>query len=240
MDGVREMRRLVRAADGRVGGRGAMSLQLARYLKDFSEPRRPQSPFLHDGAFARSASLAEEPAFDLSASEPEIDVEAEREQAFAAGRAEAEAELSARHRAEIEGLRSAHAAEIDALRDRLERHALSVIAERFRSMTDTLADLVASQAANVLAPVLDEVLAEKAIADLAAAIRAGLPEGDGVVVTVKGPSNLFEQLKLQFEDGAPVFRHLEADDLDLVAEFGDAVLVTRMAAWADTVRRVLA
>lgn len=240
MDGSRETRHLVRAADGRVGGRGAMSLQLARYLKDFSEPRRLRSPFLHDGALAGSTNLAEEPAFDLSTSVPEIDLDAEREQAFAAGRAEAEAELSARHKAEIEDLRKAHAAEIDALRDRLERHALSVIAERFKSMSDTLADLVASQAANVLAPVLDEVLAEKAIADLAAAIRAALPEGDGVVVTVKGPFNLFEKLKLQFEGGAPIFRHLEADDLDLVAEFGDAVLVTRMAAWADTVRRVLA
>ena len=218
-----------------------MSLQLARYLKDFSEPRRPQSPFLHDGAFAGSASLSEEPAFDLSAPEPRIDVEAEREQAFAAGRAEAEAELGARHQTELEDLRKAHAAEIEALRDHLERHAAAMIAERFTTMTDGLADRVASQAANVLAPVLDEVLARQAVENLATMIRAGLPEGDGIVVTVKGPSNLFEQLKLQFEEGAPmVLRHLEADDLDLAAEFGDTVLVTRMAAWADTVRRVLA
>ncbi|MCD2183423.1 hypothetical protein [Rhizobium sp. GN54] len=218
-----------------------MSLQLARYLKDFSEPRRPQSPFLHDGAFAGSASLSEEPAFDLSAPEPRIDVEAEREQAFAAGRAEAEAELGARHLAEVEDLRKAHAAEIEALRDHLERHAAAMIAERFTTMTAWLADRVASQAANVLAPVLDEVLARQAVENLAAMIRAGLPEGDGIVVTVKGPSNLFEQLKLQFEEGAPmVLKHLEADDLDLAAEFGDTVLVTRMAAWADTVRRVLA
>lgn len=241
MVGLQEARRLVCAADGHVEGRGAMSLQLARYLKDFSEPRRPQPSFLHDGTFARPGSLAEEPAFDLSAPEPQIDVEAEREQAFAAGRAEAEAELGARHQAEIEGLRKAHAAEIEALRDHLERHSAAMIAERFTTMTDMLADLVASQAANVLAPVLDEVLTRQAVADLATMIRAGLPEGDGIVVTVKGPSHLFEQLKLHFEEGAPmVLRHLEADDLDLAAEFGDTVLVTRMAAWADTVRRVLA
>ena len=31
-----------------------------------------------------------------------------------------------------------------------------------------------------------------------------------------------------------------ANDLDLAVEFGETVLVTRMAAWADTVRKVLA
>jgi len=43
-----------------------------------------------------------------------------------------------------------------------------------------------------------------------------------------------------FEEPAPVFRHVEMQDVDLTVEFGDAVLVTRMAAWADTVRKVLA
>ncbi|HVK92749.1 MAG TPA: hypothetical protein VM468_15345, partial [Mycoplana sp.] len=92
----------------------------------------------------------------------------------------------------------------------------------------------------VLAPVLGEALSRKAIADLAAMVRAGLSGGEGFVVTVNGPSHLFEQLKSHFEGEAAVFRHLEADDFDLAVEFGETVLVTRMAAWADTVRKVLA
>ena len=57
---------------------------------------------------------------------------------------------------------------------------------------------------------------------------------------VKGPANLFEQLKTRFDEPAPVFRHVETQDVDLTVEFGETVLVTRMAAWADTVRKVLA
>ena len=71
-------------------------------------------------------------------------------------------------------------------------------------------------------------------------VAEGLTDGEGVAITVKGPLNLFEQLKSHFEDAAPVFRHVEVQDVDLTVEFGDAVLVTRMAAWADTVRKVLA
>lgn len=217
-----------------------MSVQLARYLKDFSQPRQPQPTFLHDGAFAPSARRTEETLFQLPAPEPQVDVEAEREEAFAAGRAEAESELAGKHAKELQALRVAHAEEIDALRDRCEKQASAMIADSFQRMTEQLADLVASQAANVLAPVLDEVLARKAVADMAVMISSGLAGGEGIVVTVKGPSHLFEQLKSHFEGDVPVFRHLEADDLDLAAEFGETVLVTRMAAWADTVRKVLA
>jgi hypothetical protein len=107
-------------------------------------------------------------------------------------------------------------------------------------LTAEVADLVAAQAAQVLAPVMSLVLTKGAVADLARMITEGLAGGEGVTVTVKGPANLFEQLKSHFEDTMPVFKHVEMQDVDLTVEFGETVLVTRMAAWADTVRKVLA
>ena len=71
-------------------------------------------------------------------------------------------------------------------------------------------------------------------------VRATTKRRIGVTITVKGPANLFEQLKSHFDHEAPVFRHVEMQDVDLTVEFGDTVLVTRLAAWADTVRKVLA
>lgn len=217
-----------------------MSVQLARYLKDFGTPPRPQPAFMHNSTFGQAGDLSGEALFDISQAEPEIDVEAERAQAYAAGRAEAEEELTNRHHAETDALRSAHAAELAELRKRLEQQAAAMVSERFALMAETLADLLAGQTAAVLAPVLDETMTRKAIADLATMIRAGIGGGEGITVTVKGPLHLFEQLKSHFEEAPPVFRHLEASDLDLVAEFGETVLVTRIAAWADTVRKVLA
>ena len=211
-----------------------MSLQLARYLKDFSPPR-PHS-HVRDSA---PAGLEEVP-FDLPEPLPQIDIEAERAEAFAAGRAQAEAELASRHHDELEALRLAHAAELAALRTHCDQQAGARIAQRFAQMEVQVADLVASQTANVLAPILGEALSRKAIADLAAMVRAGLSGGEGFVVTVTGPTHLFEQLRSHFEGEAAVFRHQEALDLDLAVEFGETVLVTRMAAWVETIRKVLA
>ena len=216
-----------------------MSVQLARYLKDFSAPqRRPmrfeQTPFAADTTFASPDQV--EPVI----AGPQVDVEAERAEAFAEGRAEAEAEMSERHSREIAELEARHKQAMDEARALYEDKFAAEIADQFSKMTALLADLVASQTAHVLTPVMDDVLAEKAVADLAIMVRSGLQAGEGLSVTVKGPKRLFDLLKARFEENTPVFRHEEADDLDLTVEFGETVLVTRMAAWADTVRKVLA
>ncbi len=217
-----------------------MSTHLARYLKDFGTPPRVQPPVFPPRGFAQEDVSAPAEPLVLQPALPTVDVEAERAAAFAEGRAEAEAELGARHEADLAALKDAHRAELDALRARYEQDYAAALAERFSTLTGEVADQVAAQTAQVLAPVMSQVLTKGAVADLARMVAEGLTDGEGVAITVKGPLNLFEQLKSHFEDAAPVFRHVEVQDVDLTVEFGDAVLVTRMAAWADTVRKVLA
>lgn len=212
-----------------------MSVQLARYLKDFSAPSQAAPSFFPSSGFAGPSA----PALPAQPAAPPVDVEAERAEAFAEGRAAAEAELTARHDVELQALRQAHVEEIEALRSRYEEDYAKALAARFSGLTEAVADLVAAQAAQVLAPVLTEMLTKGAVADLARMIAAGLGAGEGLTVTVKGPASLFQQLKSHFGENAPAFRHVEMQDVDLTVEFGEAVLVTRMAAWADTVRKVL-
>ena len=216
-----------------------MSAQLARYLKDFGAPPRARTPVFPSPAFASETSASSEP-FAMPPVEPPVDVEAERAEAFAQGRADAEAESQSRHDAEMAALKEAHRAEIDALTTRYEQDYAAALAERFSGLTAEVADLVASQAAQVLAPIMNDVLTRGAIADLARMIAAGLHGDEGMTITVKGPVSLFQQLESHFTDPVPVFRHIEMQDVDLTVEFGETVLVTRMAAWADTVRKVLA
>lgn len=217
-----------------------MSMQLARYLKDFGAPPRARTPAFQPSAFAQEDNNAAASAFPMPAPEPSVDIEAERAEAFAEGRAEAEAELQAQHDAAIAALKEAHQVELDALKARYEQDYAAALAERFSGLTAAVADTVAAQAAQVLAPIMNLVLTKGAVADLARMIAEGLQGGEGITVTVKGPADLFEQLKSHFEDPAPVFRHVEMQDVDLTVEFGETILVTRMAAWADTVRKVLA
>ena len=218
-----------------------MSAQLARYLKDFGAPPRARTPaFPSSPAFGLDEAAAASTEVFAMPAPPPVDLEAERAEAHAEGRAAAEAELTARHEAEIAALKAAQHAETEALKARYEQEYADALAERFSTLAGDVGDLVSAQVAHVLAPVLSEALTKGAVADLARMVAEGLPEGEGMTITVKGPANLFEQLKAHFAEAAPVFRHVEMQDVDLTVEFGDTVLVTRMAAWADTVRKVLA
>lgn len=217
-----------------------MSAMLSRYLKDFSAPKAELSlmppkyfPDL-DTDYADGDRLGARPAM------PEIDIDAERRRAFSEGRAEAAAELVFEHEKQIADLKAAHAAEIEALTQRFEEGAVNLIAERFSEITGSLAVALGDQAARVLAPVMEETLMQRAVADMAQMIKQGLVSGEGYTIVVRGPIGLFGALKNQFGEDMPSFRYVETDDIDLAVEMDGTILVTRMAAWADTVRKVLA
>lgn len=216
-----------------------MSLQLSRYLKDFSAPRLEAMP-MTPCYFADLDDLPGQASHARPDPVPAVDIEAERAEAFAAGKDEAAAELSAQHETVTAELRQAHAEELEALQQRFDDEIAGMIAGRFQAMEARLAVLLGDQVAQVLAPVLDETLREKSVRDLAEALSAALRSGDAAAVTVKGPIALFEKLKLHMGEGAAAFQHQETGDVDLSVEYGNAILVTRMAAWADAVRKVLA
>jgi len=218
-----------------------MSASISRYLKDFSAPKVDLSlvppRYFQDldddlpanGAFAMKQQI-----------QPQVDIDAERRDAFAQGRAEAESEQLALQAAEIAALNARHAAEIEAMRVRCENEIAAMIFDRFSDMGSQLATMLSDQTARVLAPVMDDVLLQKSIGDLARMIVHAVGAGEGCKITVKGPLALFEALKRHLNDETLIFRHQETTDIDLSVEFGDSILVTRMAAWADTVGKVLA
>ncbi|MCY1319111.1 hypothetical protein D9M69_44500 [compost metagenome] len=217
-----------------------MSAMLSRYLKDFSAPKvelslMPQKYFTDlDSDYADGDRLGARPAM------PDIDIDAERRRAFAEGRAEATAELVFEHERQIADLQAAHSAELAALTQRLEAETANRLAERFADMADGLVVALGDQTARVLAPVMEDALLQRAVADMAQMIKQGLVAGEGCTLVVKGPTQLFEALKRQLGEDMPLFRHVETGDIDLAVEMDGTILVTRMAAWVDTVRKVLA
>lgn len=218
----------------------AMSAMLSRYLKDFSAPKVELSmmPPKYFPDLDTDYTDGDRPAPRVVA--PQIDIDAERRQAFEQGRTEATAELAFEHGNQIADLQAAHAAEIEALTRRFEEEAANRIVGRFQDMTDALAVSLGDQVARVLAPVMGEALVQHAVTDMAQMIRQGIVAGEGCTITIKGPLALFEALKSSLGEDMPAFRHVETDDIDLAIEMDETILVTRMAAWADTVRKVLA
>ena len=214
-------------------GGGSVSALLSRYLKDFGEPAviapaAEADDFPHD--FGDFAGIPAEPA---------VDIEAERRSAHADGHAEATAELAEKYELEAQTVALVHQREIEELRSRYEAETAELIASRLETIAGEIAALVSATVATTLAPVMTDVMSKKAAANLAVILREAMLEGDLGTVTVRGPAPLFEVLKNTLGEKAGLLRHHETSDVDLTAEFGDAVLVTRLSAWATSLKKVL-
>ncbi|PZM11995.1 hypothetical protein [Rhizobium tubonense] len=211
-----------------------MSPALSRYLKDFGAERPAPATFDPTPSFENPGGFAD------MYEEPAVDIEAERREAYAEGHEAATRELSLRHQAEIDERASAHSLELDALRAEYEIQAAEHIASSLGKIAVALGQAVSVETSNALAPVMTEVLTQKAVADLADLVTAAILEGVVGTITVDGPRHLFESLAAHLGENSSMLRHVEAKDVDLSVTIGDSVLVTRMSAWADSLRKILA
>lgn len=223
----------------RAGGNGhdAMSASIARYLKDFGDPQPPQPAAM---AFDEPMSFGLDTSFhdDFPAVTSGGD-EMVRQHAYAEGHEAATAALTLQHEQEMEALRRHMADEMEALRQSFEAESASRIRDGLRAMAQEIAARIADETALCLAPLVQEEIAEKAVADLAVLIREAILEGEAGTITVKGPLSLFNSLATEMGDDASMLRHVEAADLDLTVEIAGSVLVTRLSAFAASLKKVL-
>lgn len=210
-----------------------MSISLSRYLKDFGEPAVIAPVDVSDGFADGLGDFPDIPA------EPPVDVEAERREAHAEGYAEASAALTQKYELEARTIVQVHQREIEELRNKYEVETAALIASRIAEIAADVARIVSEGAAKAIAPVMTEALSEKAAVSLAALLRETILQGDAGMLTVNGPSRLFEILKNEMGEDAKLLRHHQTDDVDLAVEIGETVLVTRISAWATSLKKVL-
>lgn len=215
-----------------------MSASIARYLKDFGESQpsvasfvETEMPDLSFGDFSDDFSAA--PEIET------IDVESERRSAYADGHETATRELTEKMDAERAELLAKHAAEMAELTAKYQVETASFVATRLRESTDALASCLSEQVAALLAPVLTEELSTRAAKSLADLVRGSIPDGEAATLVVKGPRALFENLKTELSMDENLIQFTEAADIDLSVEIGETVFVTRMSAWASSLRKVL-
>ena len=170
--------------------------------------------------------------------EPQVDIEAERREAYDEGYRAAVSELEARHAAVLQAMRDAHAAEIAALAEMHENEVVGMIHTRYHEMTAALSQTMTDNTLQVLLPVFDEVICSRSISNLASLTREALTDASTTVVVVRGPANLFEPLKLLFDGDGIECRFIETTDIDISVEINDLVLVTRLTSWAQALSEV--
>jgi hypothetical protein len=211
-----------------------MSAALAHYLKDFSAAVQSAPP--PEYAFSDSD-------FDMPAlPEPDdiVDLAAEKQQSYDEGHAAAAQALEAAHADALEVLAAAHRDEIEALRVRYQVEIAERLTAAIREMTARIADTVVDATAQALVPILSEETARTAVAELGSLIRAQIAEGHAGKVKVRGPRDLFDLLSAGLDEHTDCLEFEASDDIDLTAELGDTVLLTRLSVFAESLERVMA
>ncbi|MDB5525944.1 MAG: hypothetical protein JWM58_3707 [Rhizobium sp.] len=213
-----------------------MNAMLTKYLKDFSAPQ-PAGPvgsdFLNSlpGAPLADLNFAVEP-------EPQVDIEAERQEAHEQGYREAAELYEGRHAEEIETLREMHALQLRELADTHESETIWMIHTRFHEMTLAISQTIAEQTLQVLLPVFEEEFCRRSIAHLAELVRTALSEAEVATVVIRGPERLYIRLKPLLEMDGVQTRFIESISPDISVEINDAVLVTRLASWTQALSEV--
>ncbi|EGP58879.1 hypothetical protein QYR00_00285 [Agrobacterium tumefaciens] len=215
-----------------------MSASIARYLKDFGDTQPAGLAFGDPLADAEQVSGFDDLAagFDEFAT---VDVESEKQAAYARGHDDATREITEKMQAEREELLAAHKAELEDLRSVYLEETAVFLSRRLRDGIDAIAANLSEQTANILAPLLTEKLSVKAVSALADVARSSMPDGEAVTIVVKGPKDLFEKLKTQPGFEEETMKFTETTDIDLTVELGESVFVTRMSAWASSLRKVM-
>jgi hypothetical protein len=212
-----------------------MTNALSRYLKDFGAEQAAAAVVMPEIIHEDEPDFAE----ILEPSAPPVDIEAVKREAYAEGHEAATQALNEAHEIELEALRTAHREEIEALQSEFQTSAGERIAEHLQQVSTALGQAVSSSVAAMLAPVMTEALTDIAIAELAELVTAAILEGDVGQISVTGPRALFDTLVSKLGESGELLAHVEADDIDLSVAIGESVLVTRISAWTDGVRKVL-
>lgn len=215
-----------------------MSASISRYLKDFGDAQPSNLPFGSPSDDADVFGDFPDVSSDFGGVET-VDIESEKQAAYARGHEDATSELTEKMQAERDALVAAHAAELETLRSTYLDELATRVVSQLREGVDAIATNLSEQTAAILAPILTEELSTKAVAALADVVRASMPDGEGVTLVVKGPQSLFDTLKAQpgFDEAGMKFT--ENTDIDLSVEVGESVFVTRMSAWASSLRKVM-
>jgi|EndMetStandDraft_4_1072995.scaffolds.fasta_scaffold346129_1 hypothetical protein len=214
-----------------------MNAMLTKYLKDFSAPQ-PVGPVGND--ILDSLPGASFPEMDfVPEPEPQIDIEAERQEAHAQGYYEAAQYFQEKHAAEIETLHEAYAGELRSMTEAHENEVIGVIHARFHEMTQVISQQIAEQTLQALLPVFSEEICRRALTQLADMVQESLVESGVSTVVVRGPARLYDRLKLLLDTHGIESRFIESAATDISVEIDDTVLVTRLASWAQALSEVI-
>jgi hypothetical protein len=206
------------------------ALALENLLPDFGKmPVRAGDHATDPASLAALVSSRGEPAITQEMLETEV------------ARAEAalRERLIAEHEAALGEERQRHEDRLAELNALLGGQAAEIISGRLDELHETVAGLVTSTVARILAVHLTAEIQKRMVERLGEAIRNAIRDPAAIRVRVRGPLSLYEALAASAGDLAQCFDYTEAPGLDLVASIDDSLFETRLADWSAALAEIV-
>ncbi|TDK35099.1 hypothetical protein E2F50_12580 [Rhizobium deserti] len=213
-----------------------MNSPLAKYLRDFGAEAAPVEVL-----FETSSHVDMAPDFPaLESFVEQIDLEAERQQAYDEGYSTATESLTAVHAEALAELQQTHEAEIEAQREQFEGGLADYLAKALPELANQISAELADATTRLLMPVIKQELDRKAVEELAEQLKPMLAKEVLEQIRVTGPERLCDLLREKLEEAGAAIEFNPSEAPDLRVEMGDSLLVTRLSAFAAELERVLA
>ena len=213
-----------------------MNSPLARYLRDFGA--EPVPAVVHVEVPLSFDTVSEFPALEQFVEQ--VDLQAERQQAYDEGFKAATEQLAAQNAEALAELQQQHATEMEAQRLEFEGGVADYLATALPELSARISTELADAVVHLLAPVLTEELDRQAVDELAAQLKPALAREVLDQIRVSGPRHLCDMLRDKLEEAGEIIDFQPSESADLRVEMGDTLLVTRLSAFAADLERVLA
>ncbi|KQZ97672.1 hypothetical protein ASD74_11010 [Rhizobium sp. Root564] len=202
-----------------------MSAALTKYLKDFSQFVPAEEPVAID---------IELPAVTFesdwaAAPEPLVDLEEEKRKAFEDGEQSARQTLEESHQAELDALKLRHEEELEAQRVRFEEEIAGHLATSVITMKQVMNEHVEAACLNVLSQFVEQELAQKTAAEMAAQVLREIRDGYAGTVKISGPEQLLSKMRKGLEEIDHPVDYEVSDDIDIQVQMDNSVLMTRLS-----------
>jgi hypothetical protein len=213
-----------------------MNSPLARYLRDFGAEAAPAEVLFETPSHVDIAP--EFPA--LESFVEQVDLEAERQQAYDEGYSAATESMAAANAEALAELQQKHEAEIEAQREHFEGGLADYLAKALPELSIRISGELADAATRLLMPVIKQELEQKAVEELAEQLKPTLAKEVLEQIRVMGPDRLCDLLREKLEEAGNAIEFSPSEGPDLRVEIGDSLLVTRLSVFAADLERVLA
>jgi restriction endonuclease Mrr len=180
------------------------------------------------------------PALESFAQTAEVDLEAERREAYDEGHQAATEAMMAQHAEALEAMKEQHAKDIEQQRLQFEDGLADYLSKALPDLALRVSTELSEATVRVLSPLVKEQVMRGAVHELVEELKPTLAKEILEQVTVFGPAYLCDLLKSQLEERGDGVSFVHTEDTDIRVEIGDSLLVTRLSAFAADLERVLA